>query len=125
MAYPLADEVKTAVRWRLPVPLAVAAGCYLLLLALGGRLLADADTFWQIAVGNWILAHGAVPHVDVYSLTMAGKSWISSQWLAQVVFAQAYAWAGWAGVVSLSAATIATAFGLLTRFLLARLAEMH
>ena len=121
MAYPLADEVKTAARWRLPTALAVAAVLYLLLLALGGRLLNDADTFWQIAVGNWIMTAGHVPHVDVYSLTMAGKPWISSQWLAQVAFADVYALAGWGIVVVVSAAAIASAFGLLTRFLHASL----
>jgi hypothetical protein len=52
---------------------------------------------------------------------MAGVPWISSQWLAQVAFAQVFAVAGWAGVVVLSATTIAAAIGLLTRFLLERL----
>jgi len=122
MAYSLADDVKTAARWRLPTALAVAAGCYLMLLALGGRLLADPDSFWQIAVGNWIMTQGHVPHVDVYSFTMAGRPWISSQWLAQVAFAEVYALAGWSGVVLASAAAIATAFGLLTRFLTEKLA---
>jgi hypothetical protein len=122
MAYSLADDVKTAARWRLPTALAVAAGCYLMLLALGARLLGDADTFWQIAVGNWIMTQGHVPHVDVYSFTMAGKPWISSQWLAQVVFAELYSLAGWSGVVVASAAAIAGAFGLLTRFLTEKLA---
>jgi hypothetical protein len=109
-------------RWRVPVALAAAAVCYLLLLALGGRLLNDADTYWQIALGDWIIAHRQVPHVDTFSATMAGAPWISSQWLAQTLFAQAYAVAGWAGVVVLSAAAIAGAQGLLTRFLLDRLA---
>ena len=54
--------------------------------------------------------------------TMAGKPWISSQWLAQVVFAEVYALAGWGGVVVVSAAAIASAFGLLTRFLIEKLA---
>ncbi len=124
MAYSLAEDVRSAARWRLPAALAVAAACYLLLLALGGRLLGDADTFWQISVGDWILAHAAVPHVDVYSWTMAGQPWISSQWLAQVVFAELYAVAGWGGVVVASAASIALAFGLLTRFLTEKLAPL-
>ncbi len=122
MAYSHAQEAGRTLRWRLPLPLAVAAGAYLLLLLLGSRLLNDADTFWQIAVGDWIVAHHAVPHVDAYSWTMAGKPWISSEWLAQVVFAQVYGWAGWGGVVALSAAAIAASFGLLTRFLLEKLA---
>jgi hypothetical protein len=120
MAYSLADAGPVSGR-RLPVALGMAAGCYLLLLALGGRLLNDADTFWQIALGDWIVAHGAVPHADTFSWTMAGKPWISSQWLAQVLFARVFGAAGWAGVVVLSAAAMAAAFGLLTRFLLERL----
>ena len=118
----LVESSGRAARWRLPVALAVAAGCYLLLLAVGSRLLNDADTYWQIALGDWIVAHRQVPHVDTFSATMAGKPWISSQWLAQVLFAQAYSIAGWAGVVVLSATTIAIAQGLLIRFLLDRLA---
>jgi hypothetical protein len=123
MAYSLADAGPVAGR-RLPAAMAMAAACYLLLLALGGRLLNDADTYWQIALGDWILAHGTVPHADTFSWTMAGAPWISSQWLAQVLFAQAFALAGWAGVVVFSAAAIAAAFGLLTRFLLERLAVL-
>jgi hypothetical protein len=109
-------------RRRLPVALVVAAGCYVLLLAIGSRLLSDPDTYWQIALGDWIVGHGEVPHVDTFSATMIGTPWISSQWLAQVLFAQAYSAAGWPGVVVLSAAAIATAQYLLTRFLLDRLA---
>jgi hypothetical protein len=104
------------------LPCLVAAGVYLLLLALGSRLLADPDTYWQIALGDWIIAHHQVPHVDTFSSTLAGAPWISSQWLAQVLFAQVYAAAGWAGVVVLSAVAIAAAQGLLTRFLLNKLA---
>ena len=118
----LVENSDRATRWRLPVALAVAAGCYLLLLAVGSRLLNDADTYWQIVLGDWIVAHAQVPHVDTFSATMAGAPWISSQWLAQVLFAQGYAIAGWAGVVVLTAAAIAIAQGLLTRFLLERLA---
>jgi hypothetical protein len=118
----LVERSDRAARWRMPVALAVAAGCYLLLLAVGSRLLNDADTYWQIALGDWIVAHRQVPHVDTFSATMAGTPWISSQWLAQVLFAQAHSFAGWAGVVVLSAISIAIAQGLLTRFLLERLA---
>lgn len=107
-----------AVAW----PLAVTVLLYVLLMALGTHLLNDADTYWQIAVGDWMIAHRAVPHVDVYSWTFAGEPWISSQWLAQVVFAALYHAAGWSGVVAASAFAIASAFGLLTYYLMQRLA---
>ena len=115
-------ETADRTRWRVPVALAVGAGCYVLLLALGSRLLADPDTYWQIALGDWIVAHRQVPHVDTFSATLNGAPWISSQWLSQVLFAQAYAVAGWAGVVVLCAAAVAIAQGVLTRFLIHRLA---
>lgn len=122
MAYSHAEETAQPGRLALSWPLAVAGLLFLLLLLFGDRLLNDADTYWQIALGNWIVAHHAVPQVDSFTFTMAGTHWISSQWLAQVAFAGAYALAGWAGVVVLAAAAIAIAFGLLTRFLLERLA---
>ena len=57
----------------------------------GNRLLIDPDTLWQITVGQWILDHRAVPDTDVFSFTMRGQPWISTQWLAQVLLAKTYA----------------------------------
>ena len=62
-------------------------GVYALLLISGRALLNDSDTYWQIAVGQWILDHDALPRVDIYSFTKAGEPWTSSSWLAQVLFA--------------------------------------
>ncbi|WP_024576396.1 MULTISPECIES: hypothetical protein [unclassified Afipia] len=91
------------------------------LLALGDRMLADPDTFWQIKVGQWILDNGAVPRTDIFSFTMQGQPWISTQWLAQACYALAFSTAGWGGPVVLTAASIATAFALLAWFLARRL----
>ena len=99
----------------------MGAGVYALLLTLGPRLLNDPDSYSHIAVGRWIMAHGAVPASDPFSFSMHGAPWISFEWLSQVIYAAAYALSGWAGVVVLAAAAIALAFGLLTRFLLREL----
>jgi hypothetical protein len=96
----------------------VATGIYVLLLMLGPRLLADPDTYSHIALGRWILEHHAVPTGDPLSQTMRGQHWVAFEWLSQVVYAAAFALGGWVGVVALAAAAAATAFGLLTRFLL-------
>lgn len=98
-------------------PLWVGVGIYALFLLAGNRLLIDPDTMWQITVGQWILDHRAVPQTDVYSFTMRGQPWISTQWLAQVLYAKTYAIAGWSGPVVLAASAIAATFALLTRFL--------
>ena len=70
------------------LPLWVGIGVYALFLLGGNRLLIDPDTMWQVTVGQWILDHRAVPETDVFSFTMRGQPWISTQWLAQVVFAK-------------------------------------
>jgi hypothetical protein len=103
------------------LPLWVALAVYALLLAVGARLLNDPDTYWQITVGQWILDHRAVPHADIYSFTMYGQPWISTQWLAQVVYAVAFGLAGWTGPVVVAAAAVAVTFALLARFLDGRL----
>jgi hypothetical protein len=105
------------------LPLWVGLAIYALFLIAGNRLLIDPDTMWQITVGQWIIDHRAVPETDVYSFTMRGQPWISTQWLAQVAYAKAFAISGWSGPVVLAASAIAATFALLTKFLNRRLSE--
>jgi hypothetical protein len=105
------------------LPLWVGVVIYAVLIVTGNRLLLDPDTQWQITVGQWILDHHAVPHTDVYSFTMRGEPWISTQWLAQVVYAKGYAWLGWTGPVVLAAVASAATFALLARYLVRSLSE--
>jgi hypothetical protein len=94
---------------------------YVILLINGNLLLNDCDTYWQIVTGQWILDHGAMPRADTYSFTKAGEAWISSSWLAQVLYASVYRIAGWAGPICLAAAAVATTFALLTSILSQRI----
>jgi hypothetical protein len=116
-----ATEVASPMRGLLPVW--VGAGVYAVFILAGNHLLIDPDTMWQITIGQWIVDHGAVPTTDVYSFTMRGQPWISTQWLAQVAYAEAYAAAGWTGPVVLAAACIAATFALFTRYLVRHLSE--
>src|SRR5580693_6106266 len=116
----IASDTK-AIRGSLPLWVGVAV--YVLLIVAGNRLLNDPDTMWHVAVGQWILDHRAVPETDVYSFTMRGQPWISTQWLAQVTYAKVYAWFGWSGPVVLAAAASAATFALLARSLSRHLSE--
>ncbi|KZD23683.1 hypothetical protein [Tardiphaga robiniae] len=107
------------------LPALVGIGVSALLVFAGDQMLNDPDTYIHLAIGQWMLDHGAVPHTDVYSFTKLGEPWISTQWLAQVLYARCYAIAGWAGPVLLAAASIGLTFALLMRFLLQRLALTH
>jgi hypothetical protein len=108
---------------RAPLALWVGAGVYAVFVLAGNHLLIDPDTMWQITIGRWILDHAAVPTTDVYSFTMRGQPWISTQWLAQVAYAEAYALAGWTGPVVLASICIAATFALLARDLARQLSE--
>ena len=84
----------------------------------GLPLLADPDSHWHIAVGNWMLAHGAVPTVDPFSFTFAGQPWIAKEWLSQLLMAVAFKLGGWGGVSILAATALAVSFALMLRLLL-------
>ena len=66
----------------------------------------DGDVSWHIATGQWILAHGAIPHTDPFSFTWAGKPWVPIEWLAEVVMAAAYRIAGYSGIAALVTAAL-------------------
>lgn len=70
-------------------------------------VLRDGDSFWHVAVGDWIIAHGAVPHADPFSYTFAGAPWVSHEWLSEVLMAVAFRMAGWSGVIVLTALAVA------------------
>jgi hypothetical protein len=123
MTLSIANTAEAASPSRGLLPLWVGSGVYALFLLAGNRLLIDPDTMWQITVGQWIIDHRAVPQTDVYSFTMRGQPWISTQWLAQVAYAKAYAISGWSGPVVLAASAIAATFALLAKFLSRHLSQ--
>jgi hypothetical protein len=112
-----ASSANSSIVGQVPAWLWLGAGVYALVLMVGPSLLQDSDTYWQIAVGQWILDHLALPRVDIYSFTRAGEPWVSSSWLAQVLYAASYNLAGWTGPVVLAAGSIAATFALLTHIL--------
>ena len=124
MTLSVAHPPRMQARMRGLLPLWVGVFVYALFLLAGNRLLIDPDTLWQVVtVGQWILDHRAVPETDVYSFTMRGQPWISTQWLAQVLYAKAYGLFGWSGPVVLAAAASAATFALLAKFLSRHLSE--
>ncbi len=117
MTMSIANTAEDASPMRGLLPLWVGVGIYALSVLAGDQLLNDPDTYWQITVGQWIFDHRTVPQTDMYSFTMHGQPWISTQWLAQVMLAVSHSIAGWAGLVVLAATSIALTFALLVRFL--------
>jgi hypothetical protein len=122
MSLGLAHEKTGFLGWREVMPWLVAAATYLVILVVGNHLLGDADTYWHVTIGRWILQHHQVPHTDIFSFTAFGKPWIAQEWLSEILLAFAANVAGWSGVVVLAAAAAALCFGLLTWWLAEELA---
>jgi hypothetical protein len=109
--------------WPLIVALSALFGVLLLLPA--GRGLEDGDTYWHIAAGDWMIAHWSIPAGDPFSYSMPGATWITQEWLSQVVMSTVYGVGGWAAVQVLGVTSFALALAGLTRFLLRRLEPIH
>lgn len=60
---------------------AVIAGLYIV------SPVVDPDLWWHIAIGRWILAHGAVPTTEHWNLFALGAPFRAYSWMNEVVFA--------------------------------------
>ncbi len=56
------------------------------LLAMTARPATDPDLWWHLRTGQWIVDTGHVPHTDPFSFTRGGSSWVSHEWLSEVIF---------------------------------------
>ncbi len=90
------------------------------LFKMGFGVIADADTFWHIKTGQWIIENRQWPHVDVFSHTFRGEPWIAKEWLSQVIMHAAYELAGWKGILLLTACSVALTAWILASFCLSR-----
>ena len=116
-------ETPTWVRVAMP---SVADLIFVLLLVtivftpLSMRLLGDAGIGWHIRTGQQIVATHAIPRVDSFSWTMAGKSWFAWEWLYDLVVGELESALGLNGVVWFTSVVIAAVFGWMFRLLTAR-----
>jgi len=112
-------------RYGISLPLIFGLGVYAVIAGHGGAVLHDPDTYLHIAVGRWIIAHGAVPHHGIFSATMPQAPWVAHEWLGEVLLAWLFDAFGWAGLVAVSALCVAAAVAMLLRALLHTLSPVH
>jgi hypothetical protein len=58
----------------------------------------DSGTFAHLRSGAWILEHGRLTGVDVFSHTASGRPWVNSAWLSEVIMTVIHRAAGYAGL---------------------------
>jgi hypothetical protein len=102
------------------IPLCVAAAAFIVAVGLPSD---DPDMWWHLASGRWIIEHGELLKVDIFSSTATGRPYEVGEWLGQVALAAVHGAAGWQGIAALRAALVAVAAFSLTRVVLRAAAE--
>jgi hypothetical protein len=87
------------------LPLLLAGVAFIL----GCQELFDADVWWHLRSGRWILEHGRVPDLDPFTFASADRPWIDLQWLFQVALAGAFAVGGVRGMILVASGVCASA----------------
>jgi hypothetical protein len=105
-------------RFGVSLPILLGVLVYTKIILSGGAVIHDADPYWHIAVGRWIIAHYSVPTHDVFSFSMAEAPWDPPEWLAEIVMAWLFDNFGWAGLVVATGLSVTAAVMLLLRVLL-------
>lgn len=73
----------------------------------------DPDFYWHLKTGELIAQSGAIPAVDPFSYTFAGKPWVTHEWLTELLFYWTAQAGGFTALRLLPALAAATAFMLL------------
>ena len=104
----------------------IALVSWLFIFAASGwkSLLGDGDTGWHIRAGQYILAHHAVPTVDLFSFSRAGAPWFAWEWLTDVMYAALFQMGGLKAIVLASGLMIGLFATIVLRYTLWRGAHM-
>jgi hypothetical protein len=66
----------------------------------------DPDIWWHLRVGEWILQHHAIPHVDSFSGPLRGTPWLAYSWLFELIVVKLFYWLGQVGIVAYTSGMI-------------------
>jgi len=73
----------------------------------------NADIWYHLKTGEYILKNHTIVHQDIFSYTALGNQWINHQWLSQVLFYLIFKNFGFKGVILFSALIMNAALFLL------------
>lgn len=79
------------------------------------RPVLDADFWWHLRTGQWIVENRTIPHADPFSHTFGGKAWTAHEWLSEVIFYGIYRLGGLALLALTFSAIITAAYALAFR----------
>src|SRR5690349_6491865 len=70
--------------------LALLAGLYAAPAYVLMRPVVDADIWWHLATGRWVVEHRALPQTDPFSMYGHNRPYVAYSWLFDVVVYQLY-----------------------------------
>lgn len=91
----LSDQIAQA--FVLAIALAVPA-----LMCMHMAIVGDADIWWHLRTGQWILQHHSVPHIDPFTRFGAGRPWTAYSWLYELIVLKCFQQFGIAGILAYS-----------------------
>lgn len=80
----------------------------------GAMPVRDPDTWWHLAAGRLVFLSG-VPKTDPFSFVLAGRPWVSFEWLAEALFWAVWKAGGATGLIFFKSAVVATGYALVWR----------
>jgi len=85
------------------------------------RRLQDPDLWWHLRTGALIVRNHAIPAVDPFSYTAAGKHWIVQEWLSEVILYGIHRAFGLYGILFYRALIVLVVYAIVARLLVKRM----
>jgi hypothetical protein len=73
----------------------------------------DPDFWWHLRTGRYIVETRSIPREDPFSYTIPNRTWITHEWLTEIILYMIYSISGQEGLILTFAAIITVAFSLL------------
>ncbi len=86
---------------------------FISLFVLSARNVTDPDFGWHLRTGEYIVSTLSIPHFDFFSFTASGQTWITHEWLAQVLMYLLYRLGGFGALTLFFALASTITFGAL------------
>src|SRR5436190_1964799 len=99
-----ADRLRLAER--LSARTLLLGGVMTVILALFIGVEQDPDFWWHLKIGQWMVQHGQLPSMDIFTFTATGHSWTDHEYLTEILM--------WLTYSTLGLTVLCIAFGLLT-----------
>jgi hypothetical protein len=80
------------------------------LFVMAARELTDPDFWWHLSAGKYIAETSSIPQVDIFSGTVAGHSWVTHEWLSEVLIYAIFSLGSFPALMLAFAAIITLAF---------------